>query len=121
MGCSNWMWRINRQDKGAVNPYLKVDISSNRGTVQGPIGMDEDQQNGARLFPNPAKSHITIALSNASAYTTVEVFDIGGRKVLEKNLEGVLNTVSLSGLNPGVYFFRLSGKYGQANHRIVKH
>ena len=42
-------------------------------------------------------------------------------KVLEKNLEGVLNTVSLSELNPGVYFFRLSGKYGQADHRIVKY
>ena len=94
---------------------------SNRGNVQGPIGMDEDHQIGASLFPNPAKSHITIALSNASAYTTVEVFDVGGRKVLEKNLEGVLNTVSLSGLNPGVYFFRLSGKYGQADHRIVKY
>jgi len=36
-------------------------------------------------------------------------------------LEGVLNTVSLSELNPGVYFFRLSGKYGQADHRIVKY
>ena len=94
---------------------------SNRGSVQGPIGMDEDQQKGARLFPNPAKSHITIALPDVSAYTTVEVFDIGGRRVLEKSLEGVLNTISLSELNPGVYFFRLSGKYGQADHRIVKY
>jgi len=74
-----------------------------------------------RLFPNPAKSHITITLPDASAYTAVEVFDIGIRKVLEKSLEGVLNTIFLSEFRPGVYFFWISGKYSQADHRIVKY
>lgn len=94
---------------------------SNRGTIQGPIGLANYQRAGVRLFPNPANNQITIALSNASSHSMVEAFDVGGRKVMEKSLEGVINTISLTTLKPGVYFFRLYGKAGQVDHRIIKY
>ena len=96
-------------------------VRSNRGTIQGPIGLANYQRAGVRLFPNPANNQITIALSNASSHSMVEAFDVGGRKVMEKSLEGVINTISLTTLKPGVYFFRLSGKAGQVDHRIIKY
>jgi len=96
-------------------------VRSNRGSIQGPIGLANYQRAGVRLFPNPANNQITIALSNASSHSMVEAFDVGGRKVMEKKLEGVMNTISLTTLKPGVYFFRLSGKAGQVDHRIIKY
>jgi hypothetical protein len=64
-----------------------------------------------RLFPNPATSHFFVEAS--SLITTVEIFDISGRKVLSRN---ALNTfsaeINTGSLKNGLYLVRVSYRHG---------
>lgn len=61
------------------------------------------------VFPNPAKNLINIHSRDEPVYK-VEIYNITGRKVLERCLE---NRISLQSLKSGIYFIRI-------NDRIVR-
>lgn len=70
-------------------------------------------------FPNPTESNITIVNNLESGENAVlEVFDINGKKVLEKNVvgENVEINLEVSNLNSGVYIYKLKGE----TNRFIK-
>ena len=67
-----------------------------------------------RVYPNPAKDFISI--STSSQILKVEIISISGQRLLIQNLPG--KSVSLSGLNPGIYLMKVSTDNGNATQRI---
>ncbi|HCY41835.1 MAG TPA: hypothetical protein DHV48_10845 [Prolixibacteraceae bacterium] len=94
-----------------------------------PDGIEElanSKSNMIELFPNPADQSITVKfLNSASSDIEVEVFDLMGRKQIQKNC-GILNPgwnsvrINVEPLTPGTYFLLVRSKGSGAATKFVK-
>lgn len=73
------------------------------------LSVDDLTLSNFTVFPNPAKNNITI-VGNVDL-TSVSVFDITGKKVIE-NKGSSINTVNVSNLNSGIYLLKLENING---------
>jgi len=75
-----------------------------------------------RIFPNPAVNNINVSLPLSAATSVINVFDLNGKKVLEKQISN--NTVSqsldVSRLAAGVYNVTLVQGTQQQTIKLVK-
>ncbi len=60
-----------------------------------------------KVYPNPSSSIVTISAANVDSYK-LSVTDITGKVVMTKSLNGIENTLDISSLSTGAYFFELS-------------
>jgi len=59
------------------------------------------------VFPNPAKSNISVLLSNSANLQKIDIYSILGDKIIsQKNLNQVKTTIDVSHLSSGIYFIR---------------
>ena len=63
------------------------------------------ENNNIQLYPNPASGRITI--TGMSGKSTVQVFDISGRKIYSAEAESRL-TLNVSNLYPGIYLVEIN-------------
>lgn len=71
------------------------------------------------IFPNPAKSQVTIdakELDNAN----LEILDSNGKKILEQKLDNPLNTVNINYLSSGIYLFKVNSNQGSTTTKVIK-
>ena len=78
--------------------------------------MDEAPELWVSLFPNPARDRVTV---KAEGLCEIAVYDVAGRQVRCQVVEGNEAQVDLSGLNQGVYFFRISTEQGCLLQKVV--
>ncbi|MEY2925447.1 MAG: hypothetical protein RLZZ337_1997 [Bacteroidota bacterium] len=70
------------------------------------VGVNELAKLGIKVFPNPAKNVLYIQSQNGEA-ATIGIYSILGEKVLEKQMEGVQNTLDISEIAQGTYILRI--------------
>lgn len=93
-----------------VNPTEILDIKD----VTEPL-------NSFSVFPNPANNKLTIKLNtNYSKETTIVLYAINGKKVLEQNINGEEINLDISKLDKGIYILMLQGSSGVITEKIVK-
>ncbi len=104
---------------GGSTYQLDFDIYSLSGTLS--LLQQEDYLKNSFIgYPNPAESYINISNKLASGEKGVlEIFDVNGKKVIEKNVIGGNNEIILdvTELSNGVYIYKLNG---QTNRFIKK-
>ncbi|WP_347373031.1 Omp28-related outer membrane protein [Aequorivita sp. Q41] len=71
----------------------------------GVLGVNQNQLNDVRLYPNPATS--TINLKNA-ANANIEVYDILGKLILSENNISMDAQINVSQLQAGTYFMKIA-------------
>lgn len=72
-----------------------------------------------KVYPNPANNTITLSVSGIEAYN-LSVTDISGKIVLQKSLTGIENTLDISSLSSGAYFFTLNSGDKRETVKIIK-
>ena len=77
-------------------------------------GLVDDPMYRCSLYPNPSKDLIHVV---GTAAQKIEIFTVSGQRVLE--LDGVVETVNVSNLSPGLYFVRLSTINGEQNIKLL--
>lgn len=72
------------------------------------------------VYPNPAKSFLTVSSSLGNVKTTYELMDVLGKQILQG--ESTVNdfTIPVSDLKQGIYFLRLISNGSMAQKKIVK-
>ena len=70
------------------------------------VGIPDRIQTEFKVFPNPAKSSITIS-SNTNSSNQLKIFDSLGKLVLSKTLNNKLSKIDISQLKPGYYFYTI--------------
>jgi len=68
-------------------------------------GVYDPHEIQARLFPNPATSHVRIVVPRPA---TVEVFNAAGQMLMQSPQAGTDATFDISDLSPGIYFIRVT-------------
>ena len=75
---------------------------------------------GIKIYPNPSKGILNIAIANYTGALNVEIFDINGRKVLSNEGDFTSEkTMNLSGLQTGIYIVKLEGDNLSYSEKIV--
>lgn len=69
--------------------------------------------------PNPANSLVTISSEGIDAYQ-LNVTDLTGKVVLSKSMTGIENTVDVSSLSNGAYFFTIASDNKTETIKIIK-
>ena len=78
-----------------------------------------DISSNFKIYPNPATSTITIDLSSVDN-SSVDVYDIDGRKILTQKLSNSSNTINIDNLSSGMYLFKVTSDQGTATSKVVK-
>jgi len=71
------------------------------------------------LMPNPASSHVVLAVTNGLLGETAQVYDVTGKSVLEVKLTEYNTTINCSALPAGTYYVRLSTAKGNWNETLI--
>ena len=74
---------------------------------------------GAKLYPNPTNSSVTLELDNLNV-TKVSLFDLHGRTIQNVNVNSNKTLLDLSGLTSGIYLIKIETESGTAFQKIIK-
>ena len=82
------------------------------------LSMPQDEFSSFRAYPNPVKNMLHIDL-NAAKTTTIEIYNILGKKVISKVIQdsGNINTQNLS---PGIYILKISQRNTSISKKLLK-
>lgn len=74
-----------------------------------------------RLYPNPAKSSLNIAIHNYIGNLNVTIFDINGRVVYEKVVNDFTSecAINIEGIAKGAYIVRLAGENLSHSEKLI--
>ena len=72
------------------------------------------------LYPNPTEGMFTIELPWINDHAQLQVFDVAGKLLAEKQTRISINQLNISNLPAGVYFLKITAAEGQAVKKIWK-
>lgn len=94
-----------------IKPYVPV---------TDPVSKDDENTQGVILYPNPAKSSVTIE-HNTEAYQVVLMNSLG-QEVFVSNSQSKFYAIDLQNYNEGVYFVKVTDKFNNEKvMKLVKH
>ena len=82
------------------------------------FGLEDNAVNSFVLLPNPTTGIINFNHTNANL-NAITVYSISGRKLLHRSL--VTNSLDISFLKNGMYFFELTSNRGKEVHKVLKY
>ena len=88
----------------------------NVNIFNGPVGIEENEDNSLTIFPNPAKDVLNI--NSDKAINQIDVYDMNGKLV--KSYTNVSNTINIKDLSTGAYMLNITTEDGQVSRKIVK-
>jgi photosystem II stability/assembly factor-like uncharacterized protein len=87
--------------------------------LTGQLGTSTTTAAKFKVYPNPASSVVTISTPEVES-TNLSVTDLSGKVVMTRSLNGIENTVDISALSSGAYFFELSSDSKKEVVKILK-
>jgi hypothetical protein len=92
-------------------------------TLYAPVGINDQDNSGLRIYPNPTSGKLNIQFPSGSNGISLRIYNTLGTTVFtETNINSDIKftkTIDLSGLNAGVYFFKVDLKDGSVIRKIV--
>lgn len=87
-------------------------------TILAPTGMDIEERNALKIFPNPAGDFIFI--ENNEQIKTIEVVDLMGKVLYTQNGSEKKATLDISGLRKGIYIICVKTQKNTCNSKLIK-
>lgn len=85
------------------------------------LGVNELDNASVLVYPNPASDNINVQLSSHINNAIFEVIDALGKVVMTVKMDHISNTVNISTLNSGVYFYQIkTGNRVIATQKLIK-
>ncbi len=99
--------------------YYRLKIYETNGIFKySPIVKVNTKSIGISVLPNPTTN--LIVLKNIKAYNQIQVIDAFGKLITQKQVNNDAETISLAGLQNGVYFIKLIGAAEIVTTKIIK-
>lgn len=97
---------------------FSIDNLTFYGTVSPGVGIRNNNSTSVLLYPNPTTG--LVSLSVKEDRSTINVFDISGKEVMNSIANAGMNRLDLSTLNAGTYIVRIISSEGVSSSRVVK-
>lgn len=95
--------------------YLSLD---NIKVFEEILAVDNSRTNSAKFYPNPATNVLNI--SHASKITSVDVYDLTGKRVLAQKTNSASIQLNVSQLKPGMYIVKTSVDGKTTSFKVIK-
>ncbi|MBT8257782.1 MAG: T9SS type A sorting domain-containing protein [Bacteroidia bacterium] len=79
-----------------------------------------EKEQDFQITPNPGNSIVTLKVPVIDEELKLEVFDILGKKLLNRNIIAMETRLNVGSWKNGVYLVRLSGEFGSQTKRFIK-
>ncbi|WP_435412375.1 T9SS type A sorting domain-containing protein [Psychroserpens mesophilus] len=99
-----------------INETIRLYEVLDRSTLS--IASNTLSPNEMKLFPNPVSSILNIKLSDDSAVTSAQIFDMNGRAIL--TITDNFETINVSDLQSGLYILNIETSKGFITKRFIK-
>ncbi|ESU28973.1 M36 fungalysin family metalloprotease [Flavobacterium limnosediminis JC2902] len=86
------------------------------------MGVDDfNNQKSIRVYPNPTRGQLNIAISNYSGKLSIQVFDLNGRKVYNQEVNdfNAESAINLGNLQSGMYLIKVDGENLNYTQKII--
>jgi hypothetical protein len=80
--------------------------------IDSSLGLNDFNRNGLSFYPNPARTEIFIRNSTETAISQVDIFDLTGKRILVKEIEGETPSIDISALSKGMYLIAVQDLTG---------
>lgn len=109
--CERYDWTIQDHERDIY--IYKIDSNGNLVNTATDIEPVDEQKNFL-VYPNPAQDvlHFQSAMYEQAS---VEIFDLNGKKIQERDKNSFETTLDISNLAPGMYLYKIS-----AEHALIK-
>ena len=84
------------------------------------LNTDDIVENDFQISPNPAKNNFTVDLKALNDNTTIEVYDVLGKKILNEKISVISSSYDISSWNSGLYIIRISSENSIETKRFIK-
>lgn len=96
-------------------------LVTEEGIVLLPLSIEKKSSNyGFRIYPNPSSGIVSVSTQRPGSYL-LEIYNLSGQKVFarDKMLNQGENRFDLTGIAPGIYHVKISGKDETFNAKLV--
>lgn len=100
----------------AVNPIFIDDVIFKQ--LEEIMSIDDFDRNSVLIYPNPSKDKISV--SSDSFITKIELFDLSGKKIIEKKNNSNETSLNISQLTKGTYFIQITQGNIKQSKTIIK-
>lgn len=107
------------ENLGWAGGFNDTDITGGIFRFDGSLANQLFTSNSFKVYPNPATSLVSIASNQVDAYS-LKVTDVSGKIMLAKEYNGMENTVDISNLATGLYFFEFKSGSKSETIKIMK-
>lgn len=110
---------------GNAQDGMRGAYTSNKGDVGSPgngtadISVTENFLNNVSVYPNPAQDVVFIELSGETELTDIEIYSIGGQKLVKGSFNSNTYQVNVSELPQGMYLLKLTRGSKMAVKNVV--
>ncbi|HRN98413.1 MAG TPA: T9SS type A sorting domain-containing protein [Flavobacterium sp.] len=96
---------------------LMLFLSAGVAAQERQLGKSQDQIEGLSFYPNPVSNGKIYITSKSSGAKEVTIFDVLGKKVLQKIVES--KELNVSELSPGVYIIKIREDEATATRKLI--
>ena len=97
-----------------VNAWYAVGIGDAPASTK-----NYEMQSKLKVYPNPTTGNEVTIESELDVATTVEMFDLAGRKVLAPTLLQNRTTINVAGYKTGMYILKFKSNQGEYSHKLM--
>ncbi len=96
---------------------LMLFLSAGAAAQDRQLGRSQDQIEGLSFYPNPVSNGKIYITSKSSVAKEVTIFDVLGKKVLQKIVDS--KELNVSELSPGVYIIKIREEEATATRKLI--
>ena len=121
--CTNQIRLAGSLDQGVV-AYDGIKITyiyapSNNALEDEVVAKSTSKQSNASFYPNPVTNGELNVVATKESLKSVSIFDLSGKKVASKSVEGKSTKINTQGLAKGVYILEVSGSKSTSRNKLV--
>lgn len=113
-----WILRVDdpyNEDGGAITNF-NINICRVQASM---LEVKDNQLLDTKVYPNPTSGLVNIIIPALNEKTNLTVYDLQGRMVYTQETNQVENTISLAGIQDGVYLIQIGNTSGSITKKIV--
>jgi hypothetical protein len=116
----SYTFTVPGENKFQCTPHSTLMFGFITVVPEGTLSISEPNTTNFKISPNPAKNDFTLELGIFNNNSVVEIYDVLGKKVLNRNLDASTTTFDISRWNSGLYIIKISSENSVLMKRFVK-
>ena len=102
------------------SPHSTLMYGSITVVLEGTLSVSSPDENNFKISPNPAKNNFTLELATFNNNSDIEIYDVLGKKILNRKLNALTTSFDISSWNTGLYIIKISSENSVVMKRFVK-